>query len=94
MLINFIFAPTSLNFIGVLKWICLDSVIKRVQSGGYKVHEAELILHNLPEEIIDVNRTEIRDLMTAEAYSLLEKKGKELLSNSNISLITCTADTV
>ena len=49
--------------------MCLDSVIKRVQNGGYKVHEAELILHNLPDEI---NVAEIRDLVTAEAYILLD----------------------
>ena len=56
--------------------MCLDSVIKRVQNAGYKVHEAKLILHNLPDEIIDA---EIRDLMTAEAYILLERKGKKLI---------------
>ena len=62
--------------LGALKWMCLQTVINRVVNGGEKIHEVEINLHDLPEEIIDANVTEMKNVMTAEAHSLFEKKGK------------------
>jgi hypothetical protein len=57
----------------ILKWLCLDSVIKRVLHGGYEVQELEINVQDLPDEIIDRDLGEIKQLLTREASDLLEK---------------------
>ena len=65
-----------INTPGILKWICSDKVLTRLAEGNDILHEQDLHLNDVPDEIIDVDLCYIQKVVDPGALREIQEKGK------------------